>query len=261
MSPRSDRLAAEEPLEIRVDDGTDTRTAAVTMRTPGNDFELAAGFLLGEGVIRDSAAVRRIDYCSDIEGEQLYNVVTVHLDAGAPVDLTPLDRHFITSSACGVCGKTSIDAIETQGIEAIDDPVVIDAAVLARLPETLRARQRLFATTGGLHAAGAFTAAGELVWVREDVGRHNALDKVIGRALLDRHVPLTATILLVSGRASFEIVQKAAVAGAPVVCAVSAPTDLAVATAERFGITLIGFLRGAHFNVYTRRERVRIADG
>ena len=258
VSPRSDRLVAEEPLEIRVRRGPESQTAAVTMRTPGSDFELAAGFLFTEGIVRDRVAIQRIDYCSDVADDQLYNVVSVHLAPGTMVDLHPLDRHFHTSSACGVCGKTSIEAIETRGVQPIRSQANVDASVVAGLPDRLRADQSLFTSTGGLHAAGLFATDGELTFAREDVGRHNAVDKVIGRALLDGRTPLNDSVLMVSGRASFEIVQKAAVAGIPIVCAVSAPTNLAVDTADRFGITLVGFLRGERFNIYTGEDRIRL---
>ena len=256
MRPRSDRLVAEEPLEIRIRQGSESRTAAVTMRTPGSDFELAAGFLFGEGIVTDSDAIQRIDYCSDVADEQQYNVVSVHLTPDTKVDLHPLDRHFHTSSACGVCGKTSIEAIETRGVQPVRSEATIDAEVVSGLPDRLRADQSLFESTGGLHAAGLFATTGDLNHSREDVGRHNAVDKVVGRALLDDLVPLSDSVLMVSGRASFEIVQKAAVAGIPIVCAVSAPTNLAVDTAERFGITLVGFLRGERFNVYSGFDRI-----
>jgi FdhD protein len=259
IQPRSDRVVAEEPLEIRVRQGADSRTAAVTMRTPGADFELAAGFLFSEGIVRDRAEIQRIDYCSDVVDDQLYNVVSVHVGRAVPVDLQPLDRHFHTTSACGVCGKTSIEAIETRGVGPVQSEVTVRSNVLTHLPDTLSRSQQVFGSTGGLHAAGFFTATGELIAAREDVGRHNAVDKVVGWALLDGRVSLSDAILVVSGRASFEIVQKAAVAGTPVVCAVSAPTSLAVETAERFGITLVGFLRGERFNIYTGPERIAVS--
>lgn len=258
MRPRSDRLVAEEPLEIRVRQGGESRTAAVTMRTPGSDFELAAGFLFSEGIVRTRSSVARIDYCSDVESDQLYNVVSVHVTEGSPVDLQPLERHFFTSSSCGVCGKAGIDAIATRGVEPVVGEVALSSSVLQGFPEELRKSQRVFESTGGLHAAGLFSVDGTLLAAREDVGRHNAVDKLLGWALLDRRMPLSENVLLVSGRVSFEIVQKAAVAGVPVVCAVSAPTNLAVTTAERFDITLVGFLRDTHFNVYCRPDRVKV---
>ena len=258
IRPRSDRLVAEEPLEVRVRSNGRSETAAVTMRTPGSDFELAAGFLFSEGVVRDRTSLARIDYCSDVADEQLYNVVTVHVAEGAGVDVRPLERHFHISSACGVCGKTSIEALETRGVSPVSETASVPAGIIATLPGKLRESQSVFDATGGPHAAGLFTADGGSVAVREDVGRHNAVDKVVGWALLEGRVPFEGGILVVSGRASFEIVQKAAAAGIPVVCAVSAPTNLAVSTAERFGVTLIGFLRGAQFNVYTHADRIEV---
>lgn len=258
MNPRSDRIVAEEPLEIRVRQGADTRTAAITMRTPGSDFELAAGFLFSEGIVRAGGAIQRIDYCSDAADDQLYNVVSVHVAGGVPIDLQPLERHFHTTSACGVCGKTSIEAIETRGITPVSSGAAVRSDVVIRLPDVLARSQQVFSATGGLHAAGIFTTEGDLLAAREDVGRHNAVDKAVGWALLDGSVPLSDSILVVSGRVSFEIVQKAAVAGIPIVCAVSAPTNLAIETAERFDITLIGFLRGDRFNIYTCPDRIEV---
>jgi FdhD protein len=260
---RSDYLATEEPLEIRLAAGAATSTVAVTMRTPGADFELAAGFLYGEGVVAGAGDVARISYCTDpgVEAQQRYNIVTVALTAPRLPDLHALERHFLTSSACGVCGKASLDALELRGCAVPTDRPAdgpqLDPAVLTRLPGTLRAAQGLFDATGGLHAAALFTPAGELVAAREDVGRHNAVDKLVGWALLAGRLPLHEHMLLVSGRSSYEIMQKALVAGIPVVCAVSAPSSLAVDLARRFGLTLVGFLRGDRFNVYAGEHRLR----
>jgi FdhD protein len=255
---RTDYLATEEPLEIRLDAGGATATVAVTMRTPGADFELAAGFLYGEGVVGGREDVGRLSYCTDpeVDAEQQYNIVNVGLVGGAMPDLHTLERHFMTSSACGVCGKASLDALELRGCPVVPPGPVVDPAVLPRLPDALREGQGLFESTGGLHAAGLFTAGGELVAVREDVGRHNAVDKLVGWALLDGRLPLSDHLLMVSGRSSYEILQKALVAGIPVVCAVSAPSSLAVDLARRFGMTLVGFLRGQRFNVYAGEERL-----
>jgi FdhD protein len=255
---RTDYLATEEPLEIRLDAGGATATVAVTMRTPGADFELAAGFLYGEGVVTSRDDVGRLSYCTDpeIDAEQQYNIVNVGLTTGAMPDLHTLERHFMTSSACGVCGKASLDSLELRGCPVVPPGLVVDPAVLPRLPGALREGQGLFESTGGLHAAGLFTAEGELVALREDVGRHNAVDKLIGWALLDGRLPLGDHLLMVSGRSSYEILQKALVAGVPVVCAVSAPSSLAVDLARRFGMTLVGFLRGQRFNVYAGEERL-----
>ncbi len=255
---RGDYLATEEPLEIRLLAGGATERLAVTMRTPGNDFELAAGFLHGEGILTDREPLRGISYCTDpeLDAAQQYNVVNVRLDAAAMPDLRGLERHFYTSSACGVCGKASLDAIELRGCALPSPGPRVDAEVIYGLPDKLREAQGLFESTGGLHAAGLFTPEGELECLREDVGRHNAVDKLVGWALLEGRLPLADRILLVSGRASFEIMQKALAAGVPMVCAVSAPSSLAVDVAERFGMTLAGFLRGRRFNLYTGPDRV-----
>jgi FdhD protein len=256
-SVRPDTLATEEPMEIRVQGpGQDAVQVAVTMRTPGGDFELAAGFLFTEGLIRPTD-VQRVAYCDNLPGEdQRYNVVSVTLDSA--FDESALRRNFFASSSCGVCGKAALDDIEVRCAPVAPGPSFALDVVLG-LPEALRSAQKVFARTGGLHAAGLFTAEGELVVAREDVGRHNAVDKVIGERLLAGAVPLAGAILQVSGRLSFEIVQKAAVAGIPVVSAVSAPSSLAVDTGERFGMTLVGFVRDGRCNVYTHPER--IVDG
>jgi len=255
---RRDRLAGEEPLEIRAaGPRQEAVRVAVTMRTPGNDFELAAGFLHSEGLLRSPAELAEIKYCTDIElGEQAYNVVTVHLRR--PFEAELVQRNFGVTSACGVCGKASIDSIEVAS-EPLPEGPVVHATTIAELPERLRAAQRTFDRTGGLHATGLFTADGELVLVREDVGRHNALDKAIGNRLLAGETPLGGTVALVSGRASFELVQKAAVAGIPMLCAVGAPSSLAVDAARRLGLTLVGFLRDGRFNVYAGASRVALS--
>jgi FdhD protein len=231
------------------------------MRTPGNDFELAAGFLYGEGVIRGSEEIERIAHCADadLDEERRYNIVEVELRGELP-DLAALERHFYTTSACGVCGKASLESLRLRGVPTIPAGPQVEPELLHRLPERLQAAQGMFATTGGLHAAALFDEEGSLLALREDVGRHNALDKLVGWALMDRRLPLTRHIVMVSGRSSFEILQKSLMAGAPIVCAVSAPSSLAVALAREFGITLIGFLRGDRFNVYTGLERV-LASG
>jgi FdhD protein len=257
---RGDYLATEEPLEIRLAGGGRTERLAVTMRTPGNDFELAAGFLHGEGIVASREQVRKISYCTDpeLDAAQQYNVVNVELAGDAWPDLRGLERHFYTSSACGVCGKASLDAIEVRGCALPPAGPLVDAEVLYGLPDRLREAQGLFESTGGLHAAGLFTPDGRLECLREDVGRHNAVDKLVGWALLQGELPLSDRILLVSGRASFEIMQKALAAGVPVVCAVSAPSSLAVDVAERFGMTLAGFLRGRRFNLYAGADRIAL---
>ncbi len=262
IRPHADQLATEEPLEIRLLAVGERRTVAVTMRTPGADFALAAGFLFNEGVIPNRDAVHRITYCvdTDIDAAQRYNIVNVELRATTLPDLATLERHFLTTSACGVCGKASLDALHLRGQAAMPPGPTIDADTITTLPEQLRAAQGIFDRTGGLHAAGLFDASGKLLAVQEDVGRHNALDKLIGGALLGGSLPLHQHIVLVSGRVSFELVQKCLAAGVPVLCAISAPSSLAVALATEFGMTLIGFLRGAQFNIYTGIERIRTAE-
>ena len=252
---RPDSLAAEEPLEIRVGG----RPLTVTMRTPGDDFDLARGFLVSEGVVTSAEDVTSIRYCAGatVGGANTYNVVDVILDDAVPAPDASLERNFYTTSSCGVCGKASLDAVRTVSRWSVDaDPVRLSATTISTLPDTLRAAQRVFDRTGGLHAAGLFDADGTLSCVREDVGRHNAVDKVIGEQVLAGHVPLADHVLQVSGRLSFEIVQKAAVAGIPIVSAVSAPSSLAVEAGERFGMTLVGFVRDERLNVYTHPERL-----
>nr|MBA2601026.1 formate dehydrogenase accessory sulfurtransferase FdhD [Actinomycetota bacterium] len=253
---RVDSVAAEEPLEIRLLLGGETRTIAITMRTPGADFELATGFLFGEGVISSGADVSAISYCVDrtIGEEQRYNIVNVRLAPRARPDLRPLERHFFTSSACGVCGKAALEALAIRR-KPLRGGLTVDPKLLLGLPDKLRSAQGVFDATGGLHAAGLFDPNGALVELREDVGRHNALDKLIGWSLLQGHIPLSESVLVFSGRASYELMQKALVAGVPIVCAVSAPSSLAVAVAQEFGMTLVGFLRDSRFNVYAGQNR------
>jgi FdhD protein len=258
VSTRRDRLATEEPLELRAaGPGQEAVSVAVTMRTPGADMELAAGFLYTEGLIADPGEIATIRYCDPgpDDTEQRYNVVTVHLrrrfDPGA------LQRNFYATSSCGVCGKATIDQLEVACRPLAPGPVLA-RSVVESLPDALRRGQRSFALTGGIHAAGLFAPDGALATVREDVGRHNAMDKLVGAELLAGRVPASDRIVLVSGRASFELVQKAAVAGIPVLCAVSAPSTLAVETARRLGMTLVGFLRGRRFNVYAHPERIAL---
>jgi FdhD protein len=253
-----DTVVGEEPLEIRVGRPGEKRAPlAVTMRTPGDDIDLALGFLLTEGIIGASDDVLTAQLCAGSEEPNTYNVVDVALAPHVPRPSTDPARAFYTTSSCGVCGKASIDAVRTTSRFTIaGDQVTIAAATLASLPDRLRATQKAFDRTGGLHAAGLFTAGGDLVCVREDVGRHNAVDKVIGWALRDGRLPLAGHVLLVSGRASFELVQKASMAGVPVLAAVSAPSSLAVDLAAEAGLTLVGFLRGATMNVYAGAGRV-----
>lgn len=252
---REDHLAAEEPLEIRVGG----RPLAVTMRTPGHDVELAHGFLVSEGVVRRREDVTTARYCAgSVEGENTYNVLDVSLAPGVEVPEFGLERSVYTSSSCGVCGKASIDAVRTRSAyDVAADTLQVDAAVVAALPDLLRERQEVFERTGGLHAAGiADGRTGELLVVREDVGRHNAVDKVVGWALEHDLVPLGGTVLVVSGRASFELVQKASMAGIPVLAAVSAPSSLAVELADELGLTVAGFVRGRSMAVYSRADRI-----
>jgi len=252
---RTDALVTEEPMEIRVEGPAQSAVSvAVTMRTPGGDFELAAGFLFTEGLIKGREEVGRVSYCEDLGAdEQRYNVVTVNLTRA--FDAERLKRNFYATSSCGICGKATLDHIEVACAPVGPGPEV-SGHVIGALPAALRQEQRVFEQTGGLHAAGLFAPDGTLLALREDVGRHNAVDKIVGEALLGGALPLSARILFVSGRASFEIVQKAAVAGVPIVAAVSAPSSLAVEAAERFGVTVVGFVREDRFNVYSHRERV-----
>ena len=260
-SARADLLAAEEPLGIRVD-GT---ALTMTMRTPGDDVELAAGFLVGEAIVRgrdDIAAMKVCDgtTCGHLDHSdgEIGNIVDVSLAPGVEVT-SGARRSFMTTSACGVCGKTSIDDIcVLPQASLFTDTTVYEPAVIASLPDRLREAQRVFSSTGGLHAAGLFTSSGELLVAREDVGRHNAVDKIVGWAVLQDKLPLTACALLVSGRASFELAQKAVLAGIPLLAAVSAPSSLAAELAEEAGLTLVGFLRGQSMNVYTGAHRVAI---
>jgi FdhD protein len=251
---RSDRLVTEEPMEIRVHGpGQEPEPLVVTMRTPGNDFDLAVGFCITEGVIGSAADVATVAYCLPDDGVQQYNIVTIALRR--PVDLAAHHRGFAANASCGLCGKATLEQIEVACGPVGPGPSV-GRSVLVRLPEQLRRAQAVFDATGGLHAAACFSPDEELTVLREDVGRHNAVDKVVGHAALQGRLPLADQVLLVSGRVSFEIVQKAAVAGIPILCAVSAPSSLAVQAADRLGQTVVGFLRGDRFNVYAHPERI-----
>jgi FdhD protein len=271
---RIDQLATEEPLEIRlragraVDatgpvpvfrrQGAGPRTLSVTMRTPGHDFELAAGFLYGEGIVRGADEIHAISHSDDAgtPEDRRHNIVNVDLRRNTLPDLQSVERQLYATSACGVCGKASLEALRLRGAPAIAPGPVVKPGVLRALPDRLRAGQGLFDATGGLHAAGLFDLEGNLLALREDGGRHNAVDKLVGWALLQEILPLSRHIVMVSGRTSFEILQKCLMAGVPIVCAVSAPSSLAVAVARDFGMTLVGFLRGDRFNVYAGVERV-----
>ncbi|MEV0598996.1 formate dehydrogenase accessory sulfurtransferase FdhD [Streptomyces sp. NPDC050315] len=260
VSTRPDTLVAEEPLEIRLGG----KPLAITMRTPGDDFALAAGFLVSEGVLGSAAELANIVYCAGAtdDGSNTYNVVDVQLAPGVAVPDITLERNVYTTSSCGLCGKASLDAVRTTARFALkdDDAMTVEPATLSVLPDRLRAAQRVFDRTGGLHAAGLFTVDGELLDLREDVGRHNAVDKIIGRALQQDRLPLSDTVLMVSGRASFELAQKAVMAGIPVLAAVSAPSSLAVDLAAETGLTLVGFLRGSSMNVYAGEHRIALGS-
>ncbi len=250
-----DSLAAEEPLEVRVNGAA----ISVTMRTPGHDVELAHGFLLTEGVLGSAADVATARYCDSVDeqGRNTFNVLDVALAPGVEPPDVGIERNFYTTSSCGVCGKASLDAVRLKTrFSPETDPLTVTTAILSALPDALRAAQKLFDSTGGLHAAGLFDADGELLVVREDVGRHNAVDKVLGWALLAGRIPAAGTVLMVSGRASFELAQKAVMAGVPVLAAVSAPSSLAVELAVEAGLTLVGFLRAPTMNVYANTHRI-----
>jgi len=268
---RSDILAVEEPLEIRVGfpDGTH-KAVSITMRTPGEDGELAVGFLFTEGILKSPDQVKQVRHCGlkigkvkgtiDRASTLNSNTIRVDLADGIEIELKRLERHFYTTSSCGVCGKSSIEALQT-GAKRLEDDLTIETDLIHGMPGTLRAAQSTFDETGGLHASALFNSDGTLDIVREDVGRHNALDKVIGAKFLASEVPLSAKILLVSGRASFELVQKSLMAGIPILAAVGAPSSLAVDLAKEFGMTLIGFVRDGRFNIYCGEERISLEAG
>ena len=269
-----DSLAIEEPLEIQLNYGPsnsrETRSISVTMRTPGNDFDLAAGFLMTEGVIRDANDIEQVTYAGDSFSQgtlspqamdvlklgSKQNIVRVDLATEVAVNLGSLQRNFYTTSSCGICGKASLLALRTVCPPRATNSFTVDAQLLYRLPERLRALQGVFERTGGLHGAGLFDSAGNLLALREDVGRHNAVDKLIGSEFLADRTPLGDRLLLLSGRASFELLQKALMGGLPMVAAVGAPSSLAVQVAKEFDITLVGFLREGHFNIYHGSERI-----
>lgn len=261
QTPANDLLAVEEPLEIRLrfwePDGLVEQNIAVTMRTPGADFELATGFLFAEGILRSRDDYFEVGYCLDVSEEQAFNVVSVTLMPAVSFDPSRLERHFYTTSSCGVCGKATLEALEVQGCEFLTPAFSVEPDLVQQMPGKLRQAQDVFEQTGGLHAAGLFKLDGTLRTLREDVGRHNALDKVIGAEVMAGRSRLDDTILVLSGRASFELLQKALVARIPLVVAVGAPSSLAVDLAHNFGITLIGFARETGFNIYTHPERVR----
>ncbi|MER6112505.1 formate dehydrogenase accessory sulfurtransferase FdhD [Streptomyces hirsutus] len=258
VSSRPDTLVTEEPLEIRLNG----KPLAITMRTPGDDFALAVGFLVSEGVLATASDLRNVVYCAGAtaDGVNTYNVVDVQTAPGVRIPDITLERNVYTTSSCGLCGKASLDAVRTTTRHPIADspPLRVGPELLAGLPDRLRASQRVFDRTGGLHAAALFDEEGELLDVREDVGRHNAVDKLVGRALQGGNLPLSRTVLMVSGRASFELAQKAVMAGIPLLAAVSAPSSLAVDLAAETGLTLVGFLRGTSMNVYAGEDRIAL---
>ena len=262
-----DAVTVEEPLEIRIalptPEGWVSRSVAVTMRTPGRDFELAAGFVLTEAVVRDRDDIRELTYCRSGRDDQEYNIVEVRLRSADGVDLDRLTRNVYTTSSCGVCGKASLEAVELQGCEPIplEGTLRLDADTIADLPDRLRSAQSDFGRTGGIHAAGLVDEEGRITRSHEDIGRHNAVDKVLGEAFLASETPLHGRALVVSGRASFEILQKALAGGVPMVVAVGAPSSLAVELAQTFGVTLAGFARGGRFNLYAGEERVVFVGG
>ena len=280
MRITADDLATEEPLEIRLRFGRTspgdpgvlpvqdlrlekTVPLALTMRTPGDDYDLAAGFLYSEGIVQAPADIVALSHCIDpeVDAEQQHNIVNVDLQAGITVDLRRLERHFFSSSACGVCGKAQLEQISLKGQTRLEGGPRVRAEIIRQLPQRLRGAQGLFEQTGGLHAAGVFSPEGDLLQLREDVGRHNALDKLIGSAFLNAELPFDEHIVVVSGRASYELMQKCLAAGVRIVCAVSAPSSLAVDLAREFGITLVGFLRENRFNVYAGMERIDLPEG
>lgn len=260
-SSASDQLAVEEPLEIRLSwgepDNRQSEAISITMRTPGQDIELALGFLYGEGIIRSADQLLEAAHQPDSSGRPDPNVVTISLKPGIDPQIDQLRRNFYTSSSCGVCGKGSLDAVralQTQNLAGLNP--VFESSTIHKLPAILMGDQSLFKNTGGIHAAGLFTQRGEAEWIYEDVGRHNAVDKVVGRALVEGRMPLAGDLLVVSGRASFELVQKTVAAGIPALVAVGAPSSLAVDLALEYGLTLMGFVREGRFNAYSRPKRI-----
>jgi len=261
---RLDELATEEPMEIRVltyqDGQWSKHQVAVAMRTPGHDFELSAGFLLSEGVVKNRRDIMKISYCTDPGEVQQYNIVNVYLAENVQFDEERLSRHVYTTSSCGICGKGALDQVRTLCDTIVTARVKISDLLITSLPSKMRPSQSIFSRTGGLHASALFDLAGNLLVLREDVGRHNALDKLIGSLLLSGRLPASESILLLSGRAGFELIQKAAIAGIPIVCSVGGPTNLAVDLAREYGITLVGFLRQDGFNLYSAGERISVSQ-
>jgi FdhD protein len=252
-------VVTEEPLELRLSDGVRSRTLAITMRTPGNDFELAAGFAFNESFLVDRDRLTGMTYCLDagVDPAQQYNIVTIQCDRDAfERESGRLERHFATNSSCGICGSAQLQSMRDLGLTPLEDDLRVPATLLYPLPQRMRERQRIFTSTGGLHAAALFDESGECIAVREDVGRHNAFDKLAGWGFLNGLLPFARRVALVSGRASYEIVQKAVAARIPVLCSVSAPSTLAISVAREFNVTLVGFLRDDHANAYAVPERI-----
>ena len=257
---RGDWVAVEEPMEIRVvfgpTDGRKDRSLSITMRTPGNDFELAAGFLLTEGIVAQADQIKGFEFCGPVaEGRDEGNIVRVELHESVALEIKNFQRHFYTTSSCGICGKASLEALRAQQLQPVESTMQVSTKMIRQFPEQLRAQQKLFSTTGGIHAAGAFSVSGELLAIREDVGRHNAVDKLIGCQLL-AGTAMSDSVIVVSGRASFELLQKSLSASIPMLVAVGAPSSLAVELAREFGMTLIGFTSADRFNVYAGEQRV-----
>lgn len=259
---RADSVAVEEPLEIQLSypsaEGAAAKSISITMRTPGDDAELAIGFLYTEGIIQSGKQLESVEHCgAPVSKNGLKNIIRVKLKSGVDVDLKKLQRHFYTTSSCGVCGKTSLDALRVTGQKSLSDKTTMFCReIIITWPEILREKQHIFTKTGGLHAAAIFNQEGKLLFIKEDIGRHNAVDKVIGALLLENKLPAHKLALMVSGRASFELMQKSLVAGIPLLAAVSAPSSLAVQLAIEFDMTLIGFLRKDKFNIYTGAQRI-----
>ena len=255
-----DIVAAEEPLEIRLGFGPESqreqKSLAVTMRTPGNDLELSLGFLLSEGIIQSFDDVTHIEHCMDKDGERSENIVRVEVKPSITLDWEMLQRNFYTNSSCGICGKASIESLESMCPAKVNTDIQVSPEVIHNLGTTMREAQMVFEHTGGLHAAGLFDPKGELLYMREDIGRHNAVDKIVGASAFKNMLPMSQNILMLSGRSCFELIQKAVVGGIPIVVAVGAPSSLAVETAKEYGVTLIGFAKDNKFNIYAHKERI-----
>lgn len=261
VEDKTDSIAVEAPLEIRLGFGPEhereQKSISVTMRTPGNDEELAIGFLFTEGIIDSASDLLSIKHCGDVKEEEKNNIIRAELKPTIKIDWSKLDRHFYTTSSCGVCGKSSIDAVKSNCLTRISSTAKASASTILQLAEQLNNSQLVFNLTGGIHASALFSSQGKLVMIREDVGRHNALDKIIGASGIGKSLPLSKNILLLSGRISFELVQKSAVAGIPIIVAFGAPSSLAIELAEEMNISLVGFLKKDKFNIYSGKDRIQ----